>query len=240
MAHRQRTAVRDGAGLADSGAAAILLAEAIAIAVIVARSPALLLPVSTSSGSTSFVVTQVDVGLGVIVPLALGALAHLLSAPVRSPAGAASGPLRWVERSLSASITLFLIAELNGIRELGMLVAIYALTSAMVLFGVLQERWTSSPRMLPAIFAAMIGIVPWGLIAWYEIAPAVLAGGGPTTWVRVLTVLMLVLFLVAGAQAWRTPATSRTSRASVVLSVVLRSALAWGVAMAIAGGVGVS
>ncbi len=225
----------NGGGRAHVAAAAVLLAEAIVIAVLVARGPTLLLPVSTSSGSTSFVVTQVDVGLGVIVPLALGALAHLLIASERGPAGAASGPLRWGERSLSASITVFLIAELNGIRELGMLVAIYALTSAMVLFGVLQERWTSSPRMLPAIFAAMIGIVPWGLIAWYEIAPAVVGGGGPTVWVRVLTVITLVLFLVAGAQAWRS---SARSRASMVFGVVLRSALAWGVAAAIIGGVG--
>jgi hypothetical protein len=50
-------------------------------------------------------------------------------------------------------------------------------------------------------------------------------------------VLMLVLFLLAGAQAWRAPATSRTE---IVLSVVMRSALAWGVAAAIIGGAGVS
>ncbi len=189
-------------------AAALLLAQAIVVAVLVGRGPAMVLPVAMSSGSHTIILTGVDVGVAVIVPLVLGAMSLLIGARRGERTRLIDHGLRWVEVSLSSSITVFLIAQLNGIRELGALVAIYALTSAAVLFAALQERQTDTHRMLPAIFGAMVGIVPWGLIAWYEIAPTLAfsplaGGGGPALWVRVLTLTMLALFLAAGVAFWR-------------------------------------
>ena len=217
-------------------AGAFLLVESIAVAVLVARSAPEVLPVVTSSGATTFTVAEVDIGVGVIVPLVLGALL-LLTGAVADPR------IRWLESSVSSSIAVFLIAELNGIRELETLVAIYALTSAVALLGALQEGRRDRPRMLPAVFGAMVGIVPWGLIAWYEIAPAVATGTVQPGWVRVVTLIMLTLFLASAANfwwssrrigPWRRPLVG--ARLSLLLTVLTRSALAWLVAGALASG----
>ena len=175
------------------------------------------LPVQTTAGSTSFTVTAVDVAAGVIVPIVLGAAVFLSGA-------VADRRARAVESSLSASITVFLLAELNGIHELGALVAIYALTSAAVLFGVLQQRPSDPPSQLPGVFGAMVGIVPWGVIAWYEIAPMVVDGPGPASWVRAVTLVALVLFAVTAVVAWRS---TGMTRRGIVLSVVTRSVVGW-------------
>ncbi|HEU0206868.1 MAG TPA: hypothetical protein VFQ74_09300 [Pseudolysinimonas sp.] len=211
------TRLRIAAGL-------VLLVQAVALVVVLlTHGTSLLLPVITTAGSASFTVTTVNVAVGAIVPVALGALAFLTSTAVDRRA-------RWIESSLSSSITVFLIAELNGIRELAALVAIYALTSAAVLFAVVQQGRTTRPRMLPASFGAAVGIVPWGLIAWYEIAPVVAGMTGPAAWVRVMTVVVLALFVSAAVLVWRGMG---GSRAAAILRVVTRSAVAWGVVSAV-------
>lgn len=202
-------------------------------AILVAGAPALLAPVVTSAADRTIDIARVNLGAAALVPLALGIVMHLIAAR-RSPAVGRLRAIRWAERSLSASITLFLLAQLNGIRELGALVAIYALTSALVLFAVLQERDGPSRRMA-GVFGAMVGIVPWGLIAWYQIVPTVVgawagdADAGPATWVRVTTLLMLALTLGAAASAWRA---AIETRVTVVLGLLARVTLAIAVAAA--------
>ncbi len=203
-------------------AGAVLFVEAVAVAVIVARSAPLQLAVVTSAGSARVTVAAVNLGVAVIVPLTLGALVFMTGA-------VADRRVRWIESSLSASITVFLVAELNGIRELGALVAMYALTSAAVLFGALRDEPSASNSRLPGVFGAMVGIVPWGLIAWYEIAPVVAGDSGPAVWVRVLTSVVLALFIVAAALLWRGMG---ASRAALVVSALTRSVMAWSVALA--------
>jgi len=220
-------------------ASAILLVESVVVAAFVARDAPELLPVLTSSGGSTFTVAEVNVGIGAIVPLVLGALlllsGEILSGEILSGA-VVDRRIRWLESSFSSSITVFLIAELNGIRELGTLVAIYALASAAVLFAALQEGRHDLPRMLPAAFGAMVGIVPWGLIAWYEIAPVVAGEPGPAPWVRVLTVVILALFASAAVLVWRG---AGGSRGAIALSVVTRSVLALGIVVANASGLAV-
>jgi hypothetical protein len=205
----------------------VLAVEAVAVAVMVARSAPLQLAVVTSAGSARFTVTAVNLGVAVVVPLVLGALVLLTGA-------IADRRVRWFESALSASITVFLLAELNGIRELGALIAMYALTSAAVLFGALHDAPSGPDRRLPGVFGAMVGIVPWGLIAWYEIAPVVAGDAGPAVWVRVLTIVLLALFIAASVIAWRG---AGAARPSVVLSVATRSVLAVAVAWAVVAGV---
>jgi hypothetical protein len=212
-------------------AGALLAAEAVAVAVLLGRSTPMLVPVVTTAGSRVFTVTSVNVGIGATVPLVLGAVL-LLTGITRNRR------LRWLESSLSASITVFLLAELNGIRELAALVAMYALTSAAIMFAALQDglrdrRRPDRPRTLAASFGAMVGIVPWGLIAWYEIVPGVVGDTGPATWVRVLTVVVLALFSAGAVMVWRG---AGNSLSAVVISVVTRSVFAWGVAAAVHAG----
>jgi hypothetical protein len=225
-------------GMPSIVAGILLLAQAVAALAVVVSHPALVRSVVTTSAATSFEVTQVNVGAGVLVPPALGALA-LLGGLGRSRA-ATSRLLRWFEVSLSSSIILFLVALLNGIHELGALVAIYALSSSVALFGALHEERLERQNMRAAIFGAMIGIVPWGLVAWYEIVPALAVQAGPPSWVRVLTVAMLVLALARGANFWysslgtgRWSAPAFGARIGIVLRVLESSVLVWGVALAV-------
>ncbi|MEO0027250.1 MAG: hypothetical protein RL716_581 [Actinomycetota bacterium] len=96
----------------------------------------------------------VNMGYGLVGFLALSALFHFA---VLTPY------FRWAEYSLSASIMIFLIAQLTGITDVNALFAIFALNAAMILFGALQEKYESpgTKRLLPFIFGSMVGIVPW-------------------------------------------------------------------------------
>jgi hypothetical protein len=148
---------------------------------------------------------------------------------------------RWIVFSLTSSITVFLVAQLNGITDIGTLVLIYAATSTMTLFSILQERMPSgphekgNPRMLPLSFGAAIGIVPWGIIAFTEIAASV-AGEGPALSVRLVTLVMLaaaIAFALANWSEQRRVAQGvvdlRGERTFIVLSAVAASIFAWAV-----------
>jgi hypothetical protein len=48
---------------------------------------------------------------------------------------------RWVEYSISSSVMIFLIAQLNGISDYAALLAIFGVNVSMILFGWLQEKY---------------------------------------------------------------------------------------------------
>jgi hypothetical protein len=159
----------------------LLLVQAIVLWIIIAETPArLLLPVTLGplGGRERIVLFTVDLGAGVIALCLLVAVSRLIvvvpgvfprySSGVRSNRHTA----RWIEFAFSSSITIFLVAQLNGISDIGALVLSYATTSGMTLFSVLQERSprSTSWRMLPLSFAAATGIVPWGVIAFHQVA----------------------------------------------------------------------
>ncbi|GAB3137181.1 heliorhodopsin HeR [Marisediminicola antarctica] len=183
----------------------------------------------------------VDVGLAVVVLCVLVAAARLgavipagftrLSGRLRSNDHAA----RWTEFAFTSSITVFLVAQLNGISDIGALVAIYALTSGMTLFSVLQERTTvrSGHPLLPLAFGAAVGIVPWGVIAFHQVGAGVV-GEGPSVIVRVITLAMLAAAFAFAVTQWRDSRSALRGthgvggeRMHVVLSVVQASLFAW-------------
>jgi len=83
---------------------------------------------------------------------------------------------RWVEYSLSSSVMIFLIAQLNGISDYAALLAIFGVNVSMILFGWLQEKYTTpgDGQWLPFIFGCIAGIVPWIIVIIQMISP-----GGP-------------------------------------------------------------
>jgi hypothetical protein len=232
----------------------LLLVQAIVLWIIIAETPArLLLPVTLGplGGRERIVLFTVDLGAGVIALCLLVAVSRLIvvvpgvfprySSGVRSNRHTA----RWIEFAFSSSITIFLVAQLNGISDIGALVLSYATTSGMTLFSVLQERSprSTSGRMLPLSFAAATGIVPWGVIAFHQVA-ALALGQPPSAFARVITLTMLTFAFCFFVSHWReqrrndsAQSAAAGERTHILLSLASTSVFAW---LVVLGTVGVA
>lgn len=203
-------------GRTDATAGVLLLVEGAALSVVLAvtrgGAPS---PVTVDLRGASGVVHRlalapVDAAAASVLLLVLSGLARLVlvAPPLRrrrdTALAANHHDTRWLEFAFTSSIRLFLIAQLNGVAELGALVPIYALTSGMVLCSVLQERVrvAAGHPMLPLCVGAAIGIVPWGVVAFYQLGASV-AGDGPTVMVRILTLVLLAAAFAFFITQWR-------------------------------------
>ena len=232
-------------------AGTLLLVQAIVLAIILATvCERVLEPITLGlpGDRERIVIEHLDLGAGVVVLCLLVAFSRLLVVtPWVYPRylSAVRGDrytARWLEFAFSSSIIIFLVAQLNGISDIGALVLSYAITSGMTLFTVLQERsvrW-STGRMLPLWFAAVIGIVPWGVIAFHQIA-ALILGQPPSPLARVITLTMLAFSFAFFLSHWREQRRTDSARPSagelthIVLSLVSTSAFAWLVVIGIMG-----
>lgn len=206
LSSRERMLRRLGAA---SGTLLVLQAAAILVVLVITGAGTLLPVTADLAGVGRRTLASVDLGPALVVLCLIAASFRALTT---------AGPLapgyfgalrrnrhlaRWIEFSLTSSITVFLIAALNGISDIGALVAIYALTSGMTLLSVLQERGIrfGHPR-LALQFGAAIGIVPWGIIAFHELVAGLL-GGGPTVLLRIITLAALIFGFVFAITYWR-------------------------------------
>ena len=180
----------------------LLLVQAVVIGVILGITGRGLAEPVTVAGSP---LTMVNVALAAVILVGFAAVTRFASL--------GGWDLRWIEHSQVSAITVFLVAQLNGISELAALVPLYALSSAGTLFLVLHSR---SGDRLTYVFGAAIGIVPWGVIAFYQIAL------GPNLLVRVITLVMLAVAISTWAAAYRT-----STRMLALLPAVGASVLAW-------------
>jgi hypothetical protein len=122
---------------------------------------------------------DINLGLGVVGFLFLSAFFHfLISWPgvfTRYANGlkANHNYFRWTEYSLSSSVMIWLIAQLNGVTDFAALFGIFAVNASMIFFGALQEKYEKpgSGGFLPFVFGSMTGIVPWIIIAILVIQP---------------------------------------------------------------------
>jgi hypothetical protein len=152
-------------------------------------------------------VASVDLGVAVLVLLVAGAIvrfAMLIPAfGTRRSDQAAAGrnAVRWIEWSQVSAIMAFLVAQLNGITEVTSLVPIYAITATAALLLALQERSSGAAARRLGGIAAIIGIVPWGVIAFAQIG-ATMASGMPTLSVRIITLAMLAIAVAVWAFVW--------------------------------------
>ena len=118
-------------------------------------------------------------GWGVFAFMALSALALLL---VASPGifgwykrnllrGRNYG--RWIEYSITSSLMIVLIALICGVVDLAALLAIFGVNAAMILFGLLMEKYETAgkPNWLSFIFGCFAGIIPWIIVLIYVWSP---------------------------------------------------------------------
>ncbi|WP_291377471.1 heliorhodopsin HeR [Demequina sp.] len=143
---------------------------------------------------------------------------------------------RWVEYSLSSSIMIVLILQLNGISEFAALAGLFTVNASMILFGWLQERYTTpgDGDLLPFIFGSMVGIVPWLIIAINLIGPGNTSDAAAPGFVYGIIVSLFVFFNAFAVVQWLQYRAKgkwadylRGERTYIVLSLVAKSALAW-------------
>ena len=180
---------RGGASLALVGLALGVLA-AVLLAPLTLPVTADLRGPSAAAVGDRVVLSEVAGRIALLVPALLAGL--LLTPAVHDPR-----LRRLVVVGASAPVAVFLVAQLNGVRDLGALVLVYAATAATVLVRSIPGRW-------PWSIAAMLGIVPWGVIAFHQVG-ALVAGGDVPVGVRTVTSLVLVASVVEFVQG-REPA----------------------------------
>jgi hypothetical protein len=137
---------------------------------------------------------------------------------------------RWTEYSISASIMIVLIAMFAGIRDVAGLSAIFAVNTAMILFGLLMERQQPGRANWAAFWCgSIVGIVPWALIALFvSRTPAV-----PGFVYGIIVVQFVLFFSFAANMALQYARVGRWHSylhgevVYVVLSLTAKSLLAW-------------
>jgi hypothetical protein len=143
---------------------------------------------------------------------------------------------RWTEYSLSASIMIFLIAQLTGITDFNALISIFALNAAMIMFGALQEKYEmpGTKKLLPFVFGSMVGIVPWIAVFMEVIQPGSTNDAQVPGFVIGVMVSIFIAFNTFAINQWlqyrakgKWASYLQGERSYITLSLVAKSALAW-------------
>ena len=197
-------------------------------------------PGSTFADPTLLFSTNVSYTIAAF--LGLSALFHFLVASnkffPRYTAGLAQSRniFRWVEYSLSSSIMIFVIAQLNGISDYAALLAIFGVNVSMILFGWLQEKYNQpgDGEWLPFIFGCIAGIIPWVIFATQLLTPGGPEGTTAPGFVYGIVISLFVLFnSFAYVQYKQYQAKGkwadylRGEKAYIILSFTAKSLLAW-------------
>ena len=127
-----------------------------------------------------------------------------------------------------------IIAMLSGVADAAALLALFGVNAAMILFGLLMERYETpeDTSWLPYWFGVLAGAVPWVVIALYLWSPTTSAN--PPAFVYGIFVSLFVLyntFAVNMVLQYRRVGRWRDylfgEAAYSALSLVAKSALAW-------------
>ena len=140
------------------------------------------------------------VGWGVFAFLAIsaGALLIIASPPVfgwyKANLLQSRNYGRWIEYFFSSSLMIVLIAMITGISDVAALLAIFGVNAAMILFGLLQEKYEQpgKPGWPPFWFGSFAGIIPWVAIVIYVWAPGLKAS--PPGFVYGIIISLFVFF----------------------------------------------
>jgi hypothetical protein len=143
---------------------------------------------------------------------------------------------RWVEYSLSSSIMIIVILQLNGVTQISTLIAVFGVNVSMILFGWLQEKYTTPGNgdMLPFWFGCIAGIVPWIVVVFNLLHPKGPTEASAPAWVIGIVVSLFVLFNCFAIVQWKQYKAKgkwanylHGERIYIVLSLVAKSLLAW-------------
>lgn len=143
-----------------------------------------------------------QLGWGVFAFLALSALALLL---IASPGifGWYKRNLlrdrnygRWIEYSVTSSLMIVLITMICGITDLAAMIAIFGVNAAMILFGLLMEKYErpGKPNWLSFYFGCFAGVIPWIAVLIYVWSPGF--GANPPGFVYGIIASLFVFFNV--------------------------------------------
>jgi len=143
---------------------------------------------------------------------------------------------RWVEYSLSSSIMIVVILQLNGVSDYIALLGAFGVNVSMILFGWLQERYTTpgDGDLLPFWFGCIAGSIPWIAVAVNLASP----GGPPETtvpgFVYGIVISLFIFFNIFAIVQWKQYRAKGKwadylygERRYIVLSFVAKSLLAW-------------
>ena len=143
---------------------------------------------------------------------------------------------RWVEYSLSSSVMIFLIAQLNGISDYAALLAIFGVNVSMILFGWLQEKYTQpgDDQWLPFIFGCIAGIIPWIIIVVQLLSPNGPSGSTAPGFVYAIVISLFLFFNCFALVQYKQYRAKgkwanylRGEKAYIILSFTAKSLLAW-------------
>ncbi len=184
----------------------------------------------------------VNMGYGLVGFLGLSALFHFLVVTpkffnrYKNGLLASRNYFRWTEYSLSASIMIFLIAQLTGVTDINALMSIFALKAAMILFGALQEKYEKpgTGKLLPFVFGSMVGIVPWFSVFFMVIQPGSTNDAEVPGFVIGVMVSIFIAFNTFAINQWlqykqvgKWKNYLQGERSYITLSLVAKSSLAW-------------
>jgi hypothetical protein len=185
---------------------------------------------------------NVNISYAVAAFLALSAFFHFLVISPRVFPRYTAGlrrnqnVFRWVEYSLSSSIMIVVILQLNGITDVAALAALFMVNASMILFGWLQERYTTPGNgdLLPFIFGSIVGAVPWLVILFNLIAPKSPSDATVPGLVYGIVISLFVFFNCFALVQWKQYKAKgkwadylRGERVYIVLSLIAKTALAW-------------
>ncbi len=230
-----------GAGLLHlvSFVAILLLSNAAALPV-----QATYLSGAPGTGSFSAPVNLFDLNISFMVAafMALSAFFHFFVSSPRIFPRYADGlsrhinVYRWVEYSLSSSIMIVVILQLNGVADYVALLAVFGVNVCMILFGWLQERYTTpgDGDLLPFWFGTFAGAIPWIAVVLSLIAPKNPGGGEVPGFVYGIVISLFILFNGFALVQWKQYRAKGKwadylygERRYIVLSFVAKSLLAW-------------
>ena len=143
---------------------------------------------------------------------------------------------RWVEYSLSSTIMIIVILQLNGTADYIALMGIAGVNVSMILFGWLQEKYTTpgDGDLLPFWFGCIAGIVPWLATLVNILSPKGPAESTTPGFVYGIVISLFILFnCFAIVQYKQYKAQGKWAnylhgeRLYIILSLVAKSILAW-------------
>ncbi|HAN07607.1 MAG TPA: hypothetical protein DCP89_03825 [Acidimicrobiaceae bacterium] len=143
---------------------------------------------------------------------------------------------RWVEYSLSSSIMIVVILQLNGTADYIALLGIFGVNVSMILFGWLQERYTTpgDGDMLPFWFGCIAGVIPWIAVTLSIMSPKGPIEATVPGFVYGIVISLFILFNCFAIVQWKQyRSKGRWSdyyygeRVYILLSFIAKSVLAW-------------